>query len=73
MAITSKSKLREILADERAVAIIEEYMPGFVTEKAAMMGPVMGMKMNMLLKFPQVSIAPEDAAKILERLDALDA
>ena len=29
MAINSKSKLKEILEDPRAVAIIEEYKPGF--------------------------------------------
>ena len=28
MAITSKSTLRDVLADPRAVAVIEEYVPG---------------------------------------------
>ena len=67
------SKLREVLDDPRAVAIIEEYMPGFVEEKAAMMGPVMGMKIGMLLKLPQVSLPKDAVAAILERIDALDA
>ena len=67
------SKLREVLDDPRAVAIIEEYMPGFVEEKAAMMGPVMGMKIGMLLKFPQVSLPKVAVNAILERIDALDA
>ena len=67
------AKLREVLDDPRAVAIIEEYMPGFVEEKAAMMGPVMGMKIGMLLKFPQVSMPKEAVNDILNRLDALDA
>ena len=67
------SKLREVLDDPRAVAIIEEYLPGFVEEKAAMMGPVMGMKIGMLLKFPQVSLPKDAVAAILERIDALDA
>jgi len=31
MAISSKSKLSEILEDERAVAIIDEYIPGFIS------------------------------------------
>ena len=53
MAITSKSTLRDVLADPRAVAVIEEYVPGFVEEKADLLGPVLGMKINMLLKFPQ--------------------
>ena len=73
MAINSKSKLREILDDPRAVAVIEEYMPGFVTEKASMFGPVMGMKIGMLLKFPQTGFTKEQVKDICDKLDALDA
>ena len=71
MAISSKSKLREILEDERAVAIIDEYIPGFVNNPE--LGPVAGMKMRVLLKFPQVELTKEQVAEIIERLDALDA
>lgn len=71
MAISSKSKLREILEDERAVAIIDEYIPGFVSNPE--LGPVAGMKMRVLLKFPQVQLTKEQVAEIIERLDALDA
>lgn len=73
MAITSKSTLRDVLKDPRAVAIIEEYVPGFVVEKADLLGPVLGMKLNMLLKFPQAGFKKEDIAAICERMDALDA
>lgn len=73
MAINSQSKLREILDDPRAVAIIEEYKPGFVTDNAASMGPCMGMKIGMLLKFPQVGLPKESVQDIIDRLDALDA
>ncbi|MBQ1396753.1 MAG: hypothetical protein IIY84_05535 [Eubacterium sp.] len=73
MAINSKSKLREVLEDPHAVAVIEQYFPGFVSEKASQMGPVMGMKIGMLLKFPQVGLPKETVAKIIEELDALDA
>ena len=73
MAITSKSTLRDVLKDPRAVAIIEEYVPGFVEEKADLLGPVLGMKLNMLLKFPQAVFKKEDIAAICERMDALDA
>lgn len=72
MAISSKSKLREIVADERAVSIIDEYVPGFMEQSEAM-GPCMGMKIDTLLKFPQVGIARDKVAEICERLDALDA
>jgi len=71
MAITSKSKLREILDDPRAVGIVEEYKPGFSSDP--LMGPCMGMRMNLLIKFPQAGF-PDDVQKaITERLDALDA
>ena len=71
MAINSSSKLREILEDERAVAIIDEYIPGFVSNPE--LGPVAGMKMKTLLKFPQVSLPKEQVEEIIAKLDALDA
>ena len=71
MAINSKSKLKEILADPRAVAIIEEYKPGFASDPQ--LGPVMGMRINLLLNFPQAGFSEEAKKDILERIDALDA
>lgn len=71
MAISSKSKLREILEDQRAVAIINEYKPGFVDSPD--LGPVAGMKIKALLKFPQAGLTLEQQKEICERLDALDA
>ena len=71
MAISSKSKLREVLEDPRAVAIIEEYKPGFTDDPQ--LGPVMGMRMNLLLKFPQSGFSKEDQKDIFDRLDALGA
>ena len=71
MAISSKSTLGEILEDERAVAIIDEYMPGFVSNPE--LGPVKGMKLKTLLKFPQVSIPKDQVKEIIARIDALDA
>lgn len=71
MAINSSSKLRDILEDERAVAIIDEYIPGFVSNPE--LGPVAGMKMKTLLKFPQVGLPKEQVQEIIDRLDALDA
>jgi len=71
MAISSKSKLREILADERAVAIIEKYVPGFAENPQ--LGPVMGMRYDRLLEFPQSTVPEDIKIKIKEELDALDA
>ena len=61
MAINSSSKLRDILEDERAVAIINEYKPGFIDSPD--LGPVAGMKIKSLLKFPQAGL---DKATITE-------
>ena len=72
MAINRNSKLRECLDDPRAVKIIEEKFPNFVQEKGSQLGPVMGMKIGMLLKFPQVGLPKEDVNWILEELDKLD-
>ncbi|MDY2625723.1 MAG: hypothetical protein SOV74_05335 [Coriobacteriales bacterium] len=71
MAISSSSKLSEILEDERACAIIDEYVPGFVNNPE--LGPVKGMKMKTLLKFPQTGLSKDQVKEICERLDALDA
>lgn len=71
MAISSRSKLGEILEDERAVAIIDEYIPGFITNPE--LDPVKGMRMKTLLKFPQVALNDEQKKEVIARLDALDA
>lgn len=71
MAINRNSKLRDVLQVPEAVAVIEEFFPGFVEEKASQLGPVMGMKIGMLLKFPQVGLPKEAVDKILNGLDAL--
>lgn len=71
MAINRNSKLRDVLQVPEAVAVIEEFFPGFVEEKASQLGPVMGMKIGMLLKFPQVGLSKEAVDKILSGLDAL--
>ncbi len=71
MAITSKSPLRDIVADERAVAIVDKYVPGFMA-KSDTFGPTMGMKFSMLIKFPQAGISPETQKALCAELDALD-
>ena len=55
MAITSKSSLKDVLQSEEACKIIDEYIPGFM-ERSAEFGPVMGMKIGSVLKFPQVGL-----------------
>ena len=72
MAINSKSKLRDILADDRAVKILTDNGCDLVSN-ADQMGPCMGMKIDMLLKFPQTGLSKDQVKTIVEALDALDA
>ena len=71
MAINSKSKLRDILADPRSAAILNEIIPGVADNPA--LGPCLGMRMTTLLKFPQVSVSKAAQEELIARLDALDA
>lgn len=71
MAINSKSKLKDVIADDRAVAIIDKYIPGFM-DRAAEFGPVMGMKFNMLLRFPQVGLDKATVKALCDEIDKLD-
>ena len=68
MAINSKSSLKDILTSEAACAIID---PGFM-DKSAEFGPVMGMKISSLLKFPQVGLERSAVKELCAKLDALD-
>lgn len=70
MAITSKSSLKDVLDNEQAVAIINEFIPGFM-DRAAEFGPVMGMKISSLLKFPQVGLDRATVKELCAKLDAL--
>ena len=70
MAITSKSSLKDVLQNEQACAIIEEYFPGFM-ERSAEFGPVMGMKISALLKFPQVGLDRATVKELCAKLDEL--
>ena len=70
MAITSKSPLKDVLQSEEACAIIEEYFPNF-KENSAEFGPVMGMKIGSLLKFPQVGLERSAVKELCAKLDAL--
>ena len=70
MAITSKSSLKDVLQSEEACKIIDEYIPGFM-ERSAEFGPVMGMKISSLLKFPQVGLERSAVKELCAKLDAL--
>ena len=70
MAINSKSKIRDIIADPRAAAIIEEYRPGFASNPQLKMA--MGTSLRRALAFPGSGFTKEQKAELFARLDALD-
>lgn len=70
MAITSKSSLKDVLESKEACDIIEQYFPGFM-ERSAEFGPVMGMKIGSLLKFPQVGLDRATVKELCAKLDEL--
>lgn len=73
MGINSKSKLREIAGDERAVAILAEHLGGEgIDLNNPDIGPVAGMRIKTLLKFPQTGLTKEQVDEICAKLDALD-
>jgi hypothetical protein len=72
MAINRNSTVAECLADPRATKIINDITGNFGPENE-LLGPVSGMKLSTLLKFPQGGVSREDQKKIMEALDALDA
>ena len=63
------SKVRELVKDADAVAILESYMPGFSTHPQLKMA--FGMSLKQIAGFPQAKISPEMLAEMDEKLQAL--
>ena len=70
MAFSEQSKMREIIADERAKAILDKHLPG------ASMHPQLYMAMNMTLKeiswYPEAGLSKEKLQALVEDLAALE-
>lgn len=58
MAITAKSKVKEVIDNPEALAIVKKHMPGF-DEKNPGMKAAYGMALSALLAFPQTK-CPKD-------------
>ncbi len=67
MAITSSSKIKEILESPAAMEIIRKYFPG-IDDSRIKQGA--SMKLKTLFAFPQSKISKEDAKACMEELDA---
>ena len=70
MAFSEQSKMREIVADERAKAILDKHLPGASTH------PQLYMAMNMTLKeiswYPEAGLSKEKLQALVEDLASLE-
>lgn len=62
MAYTLDSKVKDIMAEPKAVEILEKYVPGFSSNKRLKM--VYSMSLRDIAKFPQSALSPELLEKI---------
>lgn len=69
MAITSSSKIKEILESPAALEIIRKYFPG-IDDPRIKQGA--GMKLKSLMAFPQSKVSKEDAKACAQELDSAD-
>lgn len=69
MALTRKSKMKDLLANPEALAIINKYMPKTLSPDDPKLKPTMGMTLKVVCGFPQTGISKEDAAKMFEEIE----
>jgi hypothetical protein len=72
MAYSLDSKLGDLLADPRVVAVLEKHLPG--ASKNPMIGMARGMTLKVILTFPQArqaGLTKELAEKVLAEANAL--
>ncbi|MFZ7121391.1 MAG: hypothetical protein ACOWWH_10620 [Eubacteriaceae bacterium] len=68
MAITRKSKIKEIVANTDALAIVNKYLPG-IDPTEPKLKPTMGMSLKALCAFPQTGISKDKAKELFEELE----
>jgi len=70
MAFSEKSKIREIIADERAKAILDKHFPGASSHPQLSMG--MGMTLKQISWYPESGMTKEKLEALVKELAALD-
>ena len=70
MALSVDSKIKDIMKNPEAVALMERLSPGFATNPQMKM--VQGLTFRALAKFPQAGISPERLEEIDKALQALE-
>lgn len=69
MGLSVDSKIKVLMKNPEAVALLEKFSPGFSTNPQMKM--VQGLTYRALAKFPQAGLTPEQVEEIDEALKAL--
>lgn len=69
MSLTVDSKIKDIMANPKAVEVVDKYSPGFATDKQMKM--VYGMSLRALQKFPQSKMSLETLSEIDKELSQI--
>lgn len=69
MALSVDSKIKDIMKNPEAVAMMEKFSPGFATNPQMKM--VQGLTFRALAKFPQAKLSAEQVEEIDKALRAL--
>lgn len=70
MAFTGDSTINDILANEKAKAVVEKYVPGFTTHPQLAM--VTSMSLKAVALFPEANISSDKLAAIIEDLSKIE-
>lgn len=70
MAFTGDSTINDILASEKATAVVEKYIPGFSTHPQLAM--VKSMSLKAVALFPEADISSDKLAAIIEDLSKIE-
>jgi len=70
MAFTGDSTINDILASEKATAVVEKYIPGFSTHPQLAM--VKSMSLKAVALFPEANISSDKLAAIIEDLSKIE-
>ena len=70
MAFTGDSTISDILANEKAKAVVEKYVPGFTTHPQLAM--VTSMSLKAVALFPEANISSDKLAAIIEDLSKIE-
>jgi len=70
MAFTGDSTINDILANEKAKAVVEKHVPGFTTHPQLAM--VTSMSLKAVALFPEANISSDKLAAIIEDLSKIE-